>query len=195
MKLKTATWSAKIPRICRNFLIVCYFKGFSACRPEIRQLCGMRAAACPTKRQLPDPAQTKAAKRAPPALQRARHIRLSTFDSAHSARHIDCRFAPRSLRRSRRSFSHPLVCTVAGAPCSFSHPLVCTVAGAPYYRGSKPAALDFRDGLDGFHGGHRGHQRQARVAGRHWPMHQARIEGGIVHMIRGDGRSHGRVLR
>ncbi|MEG2963106.1 MAG: hypothetical protein RR860_10505, partial [Janthinobacterium sp.] len=63
--------SANIPRISGNFLITCYFKGFGACRPEIRQLCGMGAAACPTKRRFLDPAHTATAKRAPPALQRA----------------------------------------------------------------------------------------------------------------------------
>ncbi|UQV45066.1 hypothetical protein KIV45_25645 [Janthinobacterium lividum] len=75
MKLKTETESetssANIPRISGNFLITCYFKGFGACRPEIRQLCGKDAASGPTTRRFHDPAQTAAAKRAPPALQRA----------------------------------------------------------------------------------------------------------------------------
>jgi len=68
---KTETSSTNIPRISGNFLITCYFKGFSACRPEIRQLCGTDAAAGPGKRRFPDPAHAAAAKRAPPALQRA----------------------------------------------------------------------------------------------------------------------------
>ncbi|MEG0881451.1 MAG: hypothetical protein RSH52_09325 [Janthinobacterium sp.] len=75
VKLKTETEietsSANIPRISGNFLITCYFKGFSACRPEIRQVGGTDAAVCPGTLRFPDPAHTATPKRAPPVLQRA----------------------------------------------------------------------------------------------------------------------------
>jgi hypothetical protein len=72
MKLKTETETsrANIPRISGNFLITCYFKGFGACRPEIRQRRHTDTTRA-TKRRFLDPAQTAAAKRAPPALRRA----------------------------------------------------------------------------------------------------------------------------